>query len=420
MSDESLSVWSGVAQGLEKAASNLVNVSMARQEHDKKMQLFDIQKKKGELDLKEQEALGADPEVLQARKAVFTLGAKQAKLGLEKDTLVLDEAQKKAKREMEDRQKEAEIHSQWMAGTLPAGMQVEQKIGDTTISNKKTGGMEDLFAGAMTGQAPITSPEERTQFVEGLPTGVKEVVQGLTNYDLDLSKVSSYRGNQRLQLAAAARIADPTFDMSQYPARAAFRKDFSSGKMGGNIRSFNTAIEHLSVLDNAIDKVPSNNMPAITAVQRGIAGKMAAKGKTAVGMTEERGALTAIAGELATIFKNTGGTDQEIDKWFQSYDPNASHEQKRQFIKTGTELMLGRLNALNNDYERVMGKPNDRPLISDDSQKAVERMAAKASGAEGPKEGFVRMTSPEGELMDIPEANVAKAKEMKFTEATSG
>ena len=372
MNDSNLSIYEGVADGLDRAATNLVNISMARQEHTKKMQLFDLQKKKGELDLKEMELVGADPEVLNAKKSIFTLNAKQAQLGLEKDTLLLTEAQKKAQKEMEDRQKEMQLAAQFEGGTLPKNIQYERKVGDTTISNKKSSMLEDI-GGGLGAEVPLASPEERETFLQGFPQEIQNTIKGITDYSLNLKDIASLRGDQRLQLAKIAKTYDPTFDMTQFPTRAAFRKEFSSGKMGGNIRSFNTAIEHLSELDSAVEGVPSNPVKALTAMQRTAAEQLAGKSKTAIAMKKEQTALTAVAGELATIFKNTGGTDQEIQKWFDAYDPNDSAEAKREFIRTGVKLMQGRLGAIETDFERVMGKKNDRPILSEKNKGTVEK-----------------------------------------------
>lgn len=198
-------------------------------------------------------------------------------------------------------------------------------------------------------------------------------VKGLTDYTIDPASQSS-RGNKRGMLVGLAKEVDPSYDQMQYKTRSDYRNEFSKGKIGANVRSFNTAIQHLAELNDASQKTPSNPIQPIEAGQRILTQKLAGDSPEALAMQSENSALTAVSGELANIFKNSGGTDQEIEKWFRAYNPNATRAAKQQFIKTGIELMKGRVGSLDADYERVMGKKNTNPLISKESEAAMQRI----------------------------------------------
>lgn len=222
--------------------------------------------------------------------------------------------------------------------------------------------------------------------LEKLSPETQSLIKGITDYEIDPTKSSSVRNNSRQQLITAAKHYDPTYDMTQFPTRSAYRNEFSKGKIGSNVRSFNTAIQHLSELNDATGEVPSNPIQLIERGQRSFAKQFAGDSPTSLAMSKEDTALKAVAGELANIFKNSGGTDQEIGNFLSAYNPNSTKESKRQFIKTGIELMKGRLSALDSDYERVMGKKNTNPLISKESEAAMQRIGGGNNSFNSPEE----------------------------------
>lgn len=216
---------------------------------------------------------------------------------------------------------------------------------------------------------PITGEELQGEDLLGaLPPEARNIVKGMVDYTLDPTRVASLRRGMREKYIGAAKQVDPFFDMTQYPTRSKFRQDLATGVKGKNITSFNTAIEHLGELNQQLPNVPSSRFQPLTGAKRWYTEKFDADSPTAEAISKENTALTAVSGELATIFKNTGGTDQEIQKWFDRYDPKMSRTQKQAFIDEGIGLMESRLNAIGGEYERVMGKPYEGSLIHPKAQ----------------------------------------------------
>ena len=396
-------VGSGVGVGLDRFASNFMASMQAVQQMQLQRQKFTIDKKMSDLQIKKLE-FDTDPVMLEQLKkqrdletksmeTLLSLNEHKAKTAMQTTKQKLDQFQERA-----ESVKRIESQDPGLAGRI--GIDAE---GNFTASARTGLNTMDIFGGGgiTDSSTQISTPEEREAFIQQMPEGPRSVVKGLTDYTLDLNKITSLRGNQRFQLAQAAKIYDPTFDMTEFPTRQAFRKEFSSGKMGGNIRSFNTAIQHLAELDDTIDETPSSQFRFLQRAQRGYAKEFAGKSKEALAMRAEDAAITAVSGELATIFKNTGGTDQEIEKWFKSYDKDAPKEAKKVFIKQGIKLMQGRLGAIDSDFERVMGKKNQVPLMSPETKEAVSRLM----GEEGGSESDTEIHSFETEA-DVEQANL--------------
>ena len=221
---------------------------------------------------------------------------------------------------------------------------------------------------------PMVQPTPE-QIMASQSPDTQALIKGIQNYEIDPTKTSSIRGNQRQALIGLVKQVDPTYDMTQFPTRSAYRKEVSSGKVGANVRGFNTAIQHLGELNRTLPGVPSNPIQPIEAGQRWAAKTFKGNSPEAISMQKENAALTAVDGELANIFKNSGGTDQEISAWRSAYNPNATREAKKAYILQGIELMKGRMGALESDYTRVMGKPNPMKYTSPESEAMVKEIS---------------------------------------------
>jgi hypothetical protein len=165
--------------------------------------------------------------------------------------------------------------------------------------------------------------------------------------------------------------------MAEFGARSKYKQEFASGKIGQNIRSYNTVLGHLGSLYDSLQNpdLPSSPIGLLEKAHRGYAKTFASGGASSKAMANEDSSINAVAGEMATIFKGTSGTDPEIDKWLNGYDKNAAREVKAEWVKRGLELVQSRSNAISYDYERSMGKPYNKSLISPKSQEVVDRLS---------------------------------------------
>lgn len=245
----------------------------------------------------------------------------------------------------------------------------------TNYYNKKSESINPVLGGFanQTGDQPTGD-----EFLKRLSPQEQNLVKGMADYKLDPAKTFGLRNDLRAKYISYAQQYEPSFDMSQYTNRQKVNQDFTSGKTAVKVTGLNTAIKHAANLYNSIDSTPDSGIfsgiKPINALTRSTVSNLFSGSPGSKGMTAEDSSLTAIAGELANIMKQTGATDQEIDKWIQAYDRNASKENKKQYVKTGMELLTGRLKAFEEQYERGVGKKYPGQLISPTSQQLLGKI----------------------------------------------
>ncbi len=201
------------------------------------------------------------------------------------------------------------------------------------------------------------------------------LVKGIANYEID-PKSLSYRGGAREKYLSLARQYDPTYDQTQYAARQAARKDFQSGKSAQNVRSLNTAIGHLNTLQDVAEELGNGGFQ--------LWNRIANWGLTQAGdprTVKFNDAANAVVNEMASVFKGTGATDQEIKEWRQQINSAQSPEQLRAGVQQLIQLMASRLEALDNQYRVGLGKPRDFRFLSPEARQILRRIGGSAAEA---------------------------------------
>lgn len=245
--------------------------------------------------------------------------------------------------------------------------------------------------------APVLAPGQvDADYLSKLPADTQSLVKGLTDYTLDLSKVSSIRGDARQKLAAMAKRYDPSFDMSQFPARAAMRKSMTSGNYSQAINSSNLVIQHLHKLSEIAKTMDNGNYPLLNW------GKNIASQQTGDDeITNFKTTAEAAAAELAKVFKGTGTSSlTEIEDWKKNLDPNASPKQIQTSIKTLVVDLLGsRLDTIRQQYSSAMGKPADFSILTDKSKKILSDLGIDPTdlGEKPPEDKPAADNAPAGE-----------------------
>ena len=173
--------------------------------------------------------------------------------------------------------------------------------------------------------------------------------QNMAAYRLAPPSGTALRTPYWSDIIARAQGINPSFDVTMYKQRQQTRVDFSSGKAALNIRSLNTAIGHMDNLQRAADALKNTSIPAYNAAKNYGAVQT---GSPTVKVFEA--AASAVANELATLFKGTGATDQEIKAWRQLVNANMSPQQLDGVIQQAASLMLSRRNALEEQWNASM------------------------------------------------------------------
>jgi hypothetical protein len=89
-----------------------------------------------------------------------------------------------------------------------------------------------------------------------------EIVKGMLNATVDITKTASIRGNSRLAYIKAAKKADPNFNMMDYNAKLKTRMAFSGdGKQAQQIQSFNAFLGHALDYSSDVNALRNSNAP---------------------------------------------------------------------------------------------------------------------------------------------------------------
>jgi hypothetical protein len=142
-------------------------------------------------------------------------------------------------------------------------------------------------------------------------------------------------------------------------------KYFTSGKGAQQLTAFNTAMQHLDLLDKLGADLKNTNLQ--------IANRAKQAWATATGSAEPanfEAAKNAMSGEVAAALKASGATDKEIEKVDSTFSRAQSPIQLKGAIATYRMLLKSKAHNLQNQYQQGMqGKPNFQP---DDTAPAAQ------------------------------------------------
>lgn len=235
----------------------------------------------------------------------------------------------------------------------------KQKPKDTSISASEIGALP---------------PEQARETMKKTNPAYAKYLEKLADGSLSLQGRSS-KFQQKVQQDLAALY--PDMDIQKINARAATRKDFSTGKAALNIKSLNTAAGHLKSLYDTVDKLGNTPFKPWNQVKNWSERKVQT-GAESQALARFNTIKNALAGELATIFKNTGGTDTEISNIAKTIDDSDSPENLKESLKASLELMGSRMGSLQDQWKNAFDMPEDKPfpVISPRAKAALASIGA--------------------------------------------
>lgn len=232
--------------------------------------------------------------------------------------------------------------------------------------------------------------------LEGVPEADKALVRKISEYRIPLPGGMALRSPKWQRILELVAAYDPSFDASQYEQRRRMRIDFNVGKGGQNIRSLNTAVGHLGTLEEKVRALENSSYDLWNKIRN--------FGVTRIGdprVVDFNVAANAVAGELATLFKNTSGTDQEIKAWREQIDASQSPQQLRAAIDTAVELLGSRLSVLQAQYEAGMGKPKDFIILQPKARRVLQRLGVNVSAFDPMPPGAAASSAPPSTEGDV-------------------
>ena len=209
-----------------------------------------------------------------------------------------------------------------------------------------------------------------TEVLDKLDPNTAEVVKGMTDYTLDPSKVTSMRGNQRMQVAGLAKRVDPNFNMQLYPARASYMKDVYGGEIYKNATALNTLSQHLDNLDKSIEQAHMSGQP--------IANAILFKARELTGdptITDIKTAKEVVDSEVQRALTSAAVTEQGMkqQRSLQKLDLS-NYAQAKQYVKSLAHIASQRSGQMEESFTQRMGKPSNGLITNPSAQAVYDRL----------------------------------------------
>lgn len=160
-------------------------------------------------------------------------------------------------------------------------------------------------------------------------------------------------GNSRTpQVQAIKRMAaqyEPNFDETIFKTRNDTRKDFGSGTASKNVTSLNTVMGHLNDLVETSQGLAQHDLTPLNYVQNAITNKLGSPALKDYNLAKQ-----AVADEMAKVFRSSGMSEAETERWLTTFDSSSSPDQMKGVIGRGLKLLDSRMSALSDQYNRGM------------------------------------------------------------------
>lgn len=201
-------------------------------------------------------------------------------------------------------------------------------------------------------------PLEGDDYLKTLPPQIGSQVHALAVGRMQFPSAFALKTPYWQNMLSAVSRYDPTFDAVNYNARAKTRSDFTSGKSAQTLNSLNTALGHLDTVDKAGDALQNGEMTPLNWVKNSLS--------PLVGYNEPGNFNTdagLVSEELTKVYRQTGGSEADIQRHLQDLSVNASPEQRRGALNQIATLLQSKIKAMGDQYNQGMGTTKDPPSL---------------------------------------------------------
>ena len=244
--------------------------------------------------------------------------------------------------------------------TQPFQEQQQQKRLNATAEETD----KKLAAKVSTPYGDLTKTGE--EYLASLPPDKQEIVKGLVNYTIDPKSLSTRTGGRESAIAAA-KLVDPNFNNMKYGIRYGVVQEFTKGKTADNIVALDQAINHMGTLGELAKALNNGDITPvnyITTLAKSLFGQNAP--------TDAALASQAVGEELMRVFRQVGASEREAADWEAKMKAGIkSPQQMVGAITTASELLNGRIKALNNKWNNGMEVKTGYPNMLSDEARAV-------------------------------------------------
>lgn len=220
-------------------------------------------------------------------------------------------------------------------------------------------------------QPPQISGDE---FLKTLNPNIASQVKALAEGRMAFPSGFALKSPYWQSLIQAVGQYDPTFDAVNYGARASTRKDFTSGKAATQVNALNTVLGHLNGLSDAAEALNNTDYPALNSVLNTLS---KAVGRPTV--TNFDTIKKAVADEVTRVWRQAGGSVEDIKQAQSNLSGANSPDQLRGAIATYGELLKSKLGSLADQYKQGMGTA-PVGMLRPENQAVLDKIDQRASG----------------------------------------
>lgn len=250
---------------------------------------------------------------------------------------------------------------------------------DTFAKNK-------AFADQLQAAGAITTPEEYQQVLTTgkvqqsdadvhLSPADEQVAQGLASYAVLPSSLG--RSKNRAALIARAMQINPDYSEAQSKQAYTYLNDLGKSgptSAGGLVQSMNTLLEHGAVLLNANAELSGTGSQTVNRIKNAVTSEFG--GTEAPNYNQ---AVNFYSQELGKLVKGGVANEGEVRDIIRDLDPSRTPEQRSQAILQAMEFVHGRIKAVEDRGNRVLGPmAPDASLLTKESQDILSRAYQEA------------------------------------------
>jgi hypothetical protein len=176
-----------------------------------------------------------------------------------------------------------------------------------------------------------------------------------------------------LALEYGEMVGQPPVRAYSAQVKGAAAKYWATGKGGFTATALNTALGHSKSAQEAFKNISNTDVSLLNKPINWLKKNTNDPNVVKLDIT-----LGALAGELATVFKGSAGTDQENQLWLDNLKNTLTPLQAEQALSQVTDLLYSRIGALQYQQSSVEGAGGaPRQLISPKAEKTMKELGGK-------------------------------------------
>lgn len=203
---------------------------------------------------------------------------------------------------------------------------------------------------------------------DALPGPYESIAQQVANYDVKPPNSGSGRGAvYASNILARAQEINPDFNAQNYDTSLKAAKDFTTGKQGQGVKSFNVALKHLDTLSQLSDALGNGDIPTINKLSNFV--------KTQTGgpaPTSFNAAKQIVGDEIVKAIVGSGGGVADRETAAATINAASSPAQLKQVIETYKKLMVGQLEGLKQQYQTTTFRKDFDKFLSPEALKVMQ------------------------------------------------